>query len=69
MPQPKKPITVRLNSELLEEVRESAARENRSLTNFIETALRDCVRSMADRSRKSVTRIGSRVNRVNKIAQ
>jgi hypothetical protein len=66
MPQPKKPITVRLNSDLLDEVRESAARENRSLTNFIETALRDCVRSMPDGARESVSRIRSQVNRTNK---
>jgi hypothetical protein len=68
MPQPKKPITVRLNSDLLEEVRESAARENRSLTNFIETALRDFVSSMAGGSRESVTRIRTRVNRISKNA-
>jgi hypothetical protein len=41
MPQLKTPVTVRLNPELLAEVRESAARDNRSLTNFIETALRE----------------------------
>jgi hypothetical protein len=41
MPQFKTPVTVRLNPELLAEVRESAARDNRSLTNFIETALRE----------------------------
>jgi hypothetical protein len=68
MPQPKKPITVRLNSDLLEEVRESAARENRSLTNFIETALRDFVSSMTGGSRESVTRIRTRVNRISKNA-
>jgi hypothetical protein len=41
MPQLKTPVTVRLNPDLLAEVRESAARDNRSLTNFIETALRE----------------------------
>jgi hypothetical protein len=34
-------VTVRLQPDLLAQVRESAARDNRSLTNFIETALRD----------------------------
>jgi len=33
----KKPVTVRLNPDLLAEVRQLAARDNRSLTNFIET--------------------------------
>jgi len=41
MAQIKKPVTVRLNPDLLAEVRQSAARDNRSLTNFIETALRE----------------------------
>jgi hypothetical protein len=41
MAQLKKPVTVRLNPDLLAEVRQSAARDNRSLTNFIETALRE----------------------------
>jgi hypothetical protein len=41
MAQLKTPVTVRLNPDLLAEVRQSAARDNRSLTNFIETALRD----------------------------
>jgi len=37
----KTPVTIRLNPDLLAEVRQSAARDNRSLTNFIETALRE----------------------------
>jgi hypothetical protein len=36
----KKPITVRMDPELLAQVRLIAERDNRSLTNFIETALR-----------------------------
>jgi hypothetical protein len=40
MPEFKTPVTVRLNPELLAEIRKSAARDNRTLTNFIETALR-----------------------------
>jgi hypothetical protein len=40
MPKIKKPITVRMDPELLAQVRLSAARDNRSVTNFIETALR-----------------------------
>lgn len=37
-------ITVRLNPSLLAAVRESAERENRSLTNFIETSLKEHLR-------------------------
>jgi hypothetical protein len=40
MPGTKKPITVRIDPALLEQVRLGAARDNRSVTNFIETALR-----------------------------
>lgn len=40
----KTPVTIRLSPELLAQVRRSAERENRSLTNFIETALRQQVR-------------------------
>jgi hypothetical protein len=40
MAQQKTLISVRLNPDLLAEVRQSPARDNRSLTNFIETALR-----------------------------
>jgi hypothetical protein len=40
MPGTKKPITVRMDPALLEQVRMGAARDNRSVTNFIETALR-----------------------------
>ena len=36
----KTPITVRVDPELLAQVRLIAERDNRSLTNFIETALR-----------------------------
>jgi hypothetical protein len=43
----KTPVTVRLNPDLLAEVRQSAARDNRSLTNFIETALRERVNGVA----------------------
>jgi predicted HicB family RNase H-like nuclease len=39
----KTPVTVRLNPDLLEKVRASAAKDNRSLTNYIETALRQRV--------------------------
>jgi len=35
------PITVRIDPDLLEAVRDCAVQENRNLTNFIETALRD----------------------------
>jgi hypothetical protein len=47
VPQLKTPVTVRLNPDLLAEVRQSAARDNRSLTNFIETALRERVNGVA----------------------
>jgi hypothetical protein len=47
MAQQKKPVTVRLNPDLLAEVRQSAARDNRSLTNFIETALRERINGVS----------------------
>jgi hypothetical protein len=37
----KTPITVRVDETLLEAVRKCAEQENRSLTNYIETALKD----------------------------
>jgi len=37
----KVPITVRIDPDLLDAVRDRAVKENRNLTNFIETALRD----------------------------
>jgi hypothetical protein len=43
----KTPVTIRLNPDLLAEVRQSAARDNRSLTNFIETALRERVNGIS----------------------
>jgi hypothetical protein len=53
MAQQKTAVTVRLNPDLLAEVRQSAARDNRSLTNFIETALRERVDGVA-RGRRSL---------------
>ena len=47
MAQQKTPVTVRLNPELLADVRQSAARDNRSLTNFIETALRERINGVS----------------------
>jgi hypothetical protein len=49
----KKPVTVRLNPDLLAEVRQSAARDNRSLTNFIETALRERINGISPGRRSS----------------
>ena len=48
----KKAITVRLDPELLEEVRLKAEDENRTLTNFIATALKERLRlaSSAERT-------------------
>jgi hypothetical protein len=43
----KTPVTVRLNPDLLAEVRQSAARDNRSLTNYIETALRERINGVS----------------------
>ncbi|MCJ2033379.1 YlcI/YnfO family protein [Methylobacterium sp. J-068] len=37
----KKPLALRIEPDLLDAARECARRDNRSLTNFIETALRD----------------------------
>jgi hypothetical protein len=47
MAQQKTPVTVRLNPDLLAEVRQFAARDNRSLTNFIETALRERINGVS----------------------
>jgi hypothetical protein len=47
MAQLKTPVTVRLNPDLLAEVRQSAARDNRSLTNFIETTLRERINGVS----------------------
>jgi hypothetical protein len=55
MAQQKTPVTVRLNPDLLAEVRQSAARDNRSLTNFIETALRERINGVARGQRASVS--------------
>jgi hypothetical protein len=52
MAQLKTAVTVRLNPDLLVEVRQSAARDNRSLTNFIETALRERINGVS-RSRRA----------------
>jgi hypothetical protein len=51
--QVKTPVTVRLNPDLLAEVRQSAARDNRSLTNFIETALRERINGGSHSQRTS----------------
>jgi hypothetical protein len=53
MAQQKTPVTVRLNPDLLAEVRQSAARDNRSLTNFIETALRERINGVSRTHRAS----------------
>jgi hypothetical protein len=45
-------VTVRLQPDLLAQVRESAARDNRSLTNFIETALRERLVAAGPTSRR-----------------
>lgn len=55
MTQLKTPVTVRLNPDLLAEVRQSAARDNRSLTNFIETALRERIKGVAPERRASAS--------------
>jgi hypothetical protein len=49
--QTKTAVTVRLNPDLLAEVRQSAERDNRSLTNFIETALRERINGSAPAGR------------------
>jgi hypothetical protein len=53
MAQLKTAVTVRLNPDLLAEVRQSAARDNRSLTNFIETALRERINGIVRSRRRS----------------
>jgi hypothetical protein len=65
MPNVKKPITVRIDPTLLEQVRLGAARDNRSVTNFIETALRNQLggnhvsRSKKTGQSRSINRSGS----------
>jgi hypothetical protein len=54
----KTPVTVRLNPDLLAEVRQSAAQDNRSLTNFIETALRERINGASlSRARSGSVRV------------
>jgi hypothetical protein len=55
MPGTKKPITVRIDPALLEQVRLGAARDNRSVTNFIETALRQRLAEGRERVRGPAT--------------
>ena len=50
----KTPITVRVDSELLADARRCAREENRTLTNFIETVLRQRV---VDSGAKAATRV------------
>ena len=47
----KQPITVRLDSEMLATARILAKEENRTLTNFLETALKDDSMSWSSRDR------------------
>jgi hypothetical protein len=63
MAQQKTPVTVRLNPDLLAEVRQSAARDNRSLTNFIETALRERINGVARGRRASGSATGFKENK------
>lgn len=42
----KKPVTFRIDQDLLEEARRSARAENRTLTNFVETLLKTKVSSL-----------------------
>ena len=44
----KTPITVRIETNLLEAARRCAKQENRTLTNFIETVLRGRIGDVAD---------------------
>jgi hypothetical protein len=45
-------VAVRLNPDLLAEVRQSAERDSRSRTNFIETALRERINGTASARRQ-----------------
>lgn len=40
----KKPFTFRLDADLMEQIRKLAVKENRGLTNFIETIFRNLVK-------------------------
>jgi len=44
----KKPLAIRIDADLLAATRDCARRDNRSLTNFIETALRRRIEEMAE---------------------
>ena len=46
----KKPLAIRIDADLLANVRDCARLDNRTLTNFIETVLRRRVEEMAGRS-------------------
>ena len=61
MPSIKKPITVRMDPELLAQVRLIAEQDNRSLTNFIETALRQQL-PVASKRTAGQTRISRSMN-------
>ncbi|MCJ2080185.1 hypothetical protein [Methylobacterium sp. J-090] len=46
----KKPLAIRIDADLLANVRDCARHDNRTLTNFIETVLRRRVEEMAGQS-------------------
>jgi hypothetical protein len=48
----KQAITIRLDPQLLAKARKQAEQENRTLTNFIETVLKERIERQSGRSRK-----------------
>jgi hypothetical protein len=53
----KTPITLRIEPELLAAVRHQANAENRTLTNFIETVLKERLGALSQPERRSVSDI------------
>ncbi|MBI0539469.1 hypothetical protein D9599_28540 [Roseomonas sp. KE2513] len=62
-PQIKTPITVRIETGLLAEMRQRAREENRTLTNFIETVLRQRISGPPPHSPASVQRNSAQTSR------
>jgi predicted HicB family RNase H-like nuclease len=56
----KKPVTMRIDPELLSKAQEAARRDNRSLTNLVETILRRHVENIDESSGGGVHSQGQR---------
>ena len=56
----KQAITIRLDPELLATARECAKQENRTLTNFLETALKQRIRPSGELQQPARSQLGGR---------